>query len=165
MKLYLTLALFLVSANLFCQYSEINSNFSMTFPSKPETSKYPGDATGTVYQYKSGNEYTIQLVRISIPAEYRSEISNSDIEQIALGFLGGYLRTAGGGQLMSKELLKIQSYKAIQFEYSLNSSLSLYKYAKMFFCYTPYNIYTIIYYYSGSKTTYNNYMKSFKIFN
>lgn len=118
-----------------------------------------------VYQYKSNNEYTIQLIRISIPAEYRSEISNSDIESTALGFFSGYLRTAGGGQLLNKELLKIQNYKAIQFEYSLNSTLSLYKYAKMFFCYTPYNMYIIIYYYNGSKTTYNNYMKSFKIFN
>lgn len=165
MKLYLILALFFVSVNLFCQYSEINSNFSMTFPSRPESSKYPGDANGMVYQYKSDNEYTIQLVRISIPAEYRSEISNSDIESTALGFFGGYLKTAGGGQLLSKELLKIQNYKAIQFEYSLNSSLSLYKYAKMFFCYTPNNLYTIIYYYNGSNMTYNNYMKSFKILN
>ena len=137
----------------------------MTFPSKPESSIYPGDASGIIYQYKSNNEYTIQVVCISIPAEYQREITNSDIEPIALGFLGGYLRTAGGGQLLSKELLKIQNYKAIQFVYSLNSSLSLYKYAKMFFCYTPYNVYTIIYYYSGTNTTYNNYMKSFKIFN
>lgn len=165
MKLFLTFALLFFSANLFCQYIETNSYFSITFPSRPETSKYPGDASGMVYQYKSGNEYTIQLIRISIPAEYRSEISNSDIESTALGFFSGYLRAAGGGQLLSKELLKIQNYKAIQFEYSLYSSLSLYKYAKMFFCYTPYNMYTIIYYYNGSKTTYNNYLTSFKIFN
>lgn len=163
MKIILVITLYIFSVNLFGQHVVSNSYFSITFPRQPDTHVYPGDTEGMIYQYTHKDEYTIQVIRMMIPAEYRSEIINSDFESTAVMFLSGYLRTAGGGQQLSKESFQIENCKAIQYLYSLNSPSSLYKYAKMFFCYTPNNIYSILFYYTNSNEAYNNYLRSFKI--
>ncbi len=163
MKKLIVLILTFISLNAFGQYIESNNYFSITFPNKPESFLYPGDANGTVYQYTKNGEYTIQLIQISTPEIYQREIMNSDIESLALTFLGNYLNTVGGGVLISKELIKFQNYNAIQFLYTLNSSLSLYRKAKMFFCCTKSNFYIICFYFNQKNIAYNDYIKTFNI--
>lgn len=163
MRTTLFIVLYFFSVNLFGQHIVRNTYFSITFPRQPDTYVYPGDTEGMIYQYTHKDEYTIQVIRMMIPAEYRSEIIDSDFESTAMMFLSGYLRTVGGGQQLSKESFQIENYKAIQYLYSLNSPSSLYKYARMVFCYTPNNIYSILFYHTNSNAAYNNYLRSFKI--
>jgi len=165
MKLYLTLALFFISTNLFCQYSEINSNFSITFPAKPERIKYPGDAEGFVLQYIASNKgYTIQVISITIPVEYRDGISNSEKENASIQFFDSYLNSVGGGVITNQESRNIQSHKAVLYSVSLKNKLSLYKYANFLRCFTHDYMYTIVYYHNGSLKSFDNYFNAFRIF-
>lgn len=165
MKLYLTLALFFVTTNLFCQFSEINSNFSITFPGKPERIKYPGDADGFVLQYIDLNKkYTIQVTCITIPLENREDPSKLNIENIGKQFFANYLNTVGGGTITNYELKYIQRHKAIVYRFSLKSKLSLYRYSNMLLSYTRDYMYTISFYHNGTSTEFDKYLNSFKIF-
>ena len=164
--LFITLVVLLLgSVNLHCQYIERNSNFSITFPEKPEQVKYPGQDDGFMLVYTSSKEqYTIQVICITVPPKDRENPSNIDLTGISKLSFESYLRAAGGGTLIKQEMTKIQNHRASVGSFKLDNVYRVYNYSKMLFSYTGEYMYIIAFYYNNTPSTFNNYVNSFKIF-